>query len=83
MARTITAEVAGAGITAALGAALLSALITGPADTRNLADRMGVPVHLADAVLTCLAWDGHVDAHEPPQPCGREAMRWFLIRGGQ
>jgi hypothetical protein len=39
MARTLTAEVAGAGITAALGAALLSALMAGPADTRHLADR--------------------------------------------
>lgn len=60
-----------------LQARLLKALGQVAATIDDLAEILGEDPAEVAAALSLAAGAGLVDAHEPPQPCGREAYRWF------
>ena len=64
----------------ALREQLVGLLSREPAETSQLACRLGWARRDVLAELRLMAEEGLVDAHEPPEPCGDEALRWFLVR---
>ncbi|MEW5687197.1 MAG: hypothetical protein AB1942_19965 [Pseudomonadota bacterium] len=60
---------------------LLAELQAGGAECCDLADRVGVSWEAADLALQALAGLNLVDAHDPPPPCTRREMRWFVLPG--
>jgi hypothetical protein len=59
---------------------LLAQLGRGSAELASLAARLGRPLVEVEQALTRLAHAGLVDALDPPPPCDRRQMRWFLTR---
>lgn len=49
------------------------------AETRTLATAVGVAEPVVMRALEALAEAGVVDAHDPPPPCGRENLQWFIL----
>lgn len=63
-----------------LRASLLALLAAGSTEARQLAERLNTDTSIVMDALTSMAWDGLVDAQDPPQPCGPEHLGWFLVR---
>jgi len=64
----------------ALRGAILDLLAERSAEATTLAARLGLELHVVVAgELDVLAWAGLVDALDPPEPCGRESLRWFRV----
>lgn len=51
-------------------------------EAEEIARALSVPKQAVWDALTSLGRDGLVDAEDPPQPAGREALGWFLVRAG-
>lgn len=58
---------------------LLAHLSAGCVEAGEIARRAGIPEAQAFAALEALAWDGLLDAQDPPEPMGREHLGWFVL----